>query len=141
MGLLASASALALQSTAFGANAADKPATAADVGPIHVDLCKAQISRRVHDLELKFRNVGTVASHVVLVSITIGTQHFEVRDVGTFSPGAEIDHHFRADVDPWSFLIFSSGVPPAICKVTSVDFVDGSHWSAPPAKSSHQTKE
>jgi len=57
-----------------------------------------------------------------------------------FSPGAEIDHHFHAEVDPWSFLIFPSGVPPAECKVKSVNFVDATYWIAPPANASHQTK-
>jgi hypothetical protein len=110
------------------------------VGPIRVDQCQAQISRRDHLLELKFKNIGTVAAYVVSLTIGIGTQEFTVRDVGTFSPGVEIDHHFNASIDPWPFLVFSASVPPAECRVMSVDFFDGTHWPLPPTKNSRQAK-
>ncbi len=55
-----------------------------------------------------------------------GTMLAEVRDVGTFSPGAEIKHEFG--ISPNVFPI-GTGLPQ--CVPLKIVFADGSHWTNP----------
>ena len=103
---------------------ANMSATNPTTAPIRIDLCRPLLARFPF-VELRFWDSAPVSARAVVFLITIGSQDFTVRDVGTFSPGIEIDHSFNALVDRWSFL---SATPNAECTVKSVDFVDGSRW-------------
>jgi hypothetical protein len=50
-----------------------------------------------------------------------------VRDAGTFSPGASIDHTYAGRFVDFAYL----GSRPNRCRVVSVTFADGSIWANP----------
>ena len=50
----------------------------------------------------------------------------EVRDVGTFSPGAEIKHQFGLSPN-----VFPLGTSIVECVPLKITFVDGSKWKNP----------
>lgn len=115
--LLATESPLALASPALSAP------------PIQLSVCRATITPQARTLQLRFDDVGSVAARAVVFSVQVGTWRTEIRDAGTFSPGATIDHSFKLDIDIFPWTVFRRPVPQATCAVQRVDFVDGTHWS------------
>lgn len=127
---------LSLQGAAYGARIGDEAAGNVDITPIHIDLCRGPVSWRNQNMELKFHNVGSIAATQIVFNVAIENQDFTMRDVGTFSPRVEIDHSFWANVNPWLFR--SPRELRIICKVVSVDFVSGAHWSYVQPSSHHE---
>ena len=103
------------------------PALSAPV--IAVSVCRATITPEARTLQLRFADVGAVTVSAVVFTVHVGAWRTEIRDAGTFSPGATIDHSFRLDIDDFPWTVFKKPVPQATCVVEQVDFVDGTHWS------------
>ena len=97
--------------------------------PIQLSVCRATITPETRALELRFADVGPVAARAVAFTVQVGTWRTEIRDAGTFSPGAMIDHSFRLDIDEFPWTVFKRPVPRAECAVERVELVDGTHWS------------
>ncbi len=73
----------------------------------------------------------TNATNVVMKQIEFGlivkgSLVAEVKDVGTFSPGAEIKHEFGITAN-----VFPIQTSFAKCVPLKITFVDGSHWKNP----------
>ena len=75
-------------------------------------------------LAIHYMNVGQhVVSKVEFGLVARGTLVAEVRDVGTFSPGAEIKHSFGLNQN-----VFPLGTGLPICLPLRVTFQDGTQW-------------
>jgi hypothetical protein len=78
-------------------------------------------------LAIDYTNVDTkVMSTIEFGLIANGTLVAEVRDVGTFSPGAEIKHTFG--ISPNVFPL-QTGLPR--CVPLRITYKDGTHWKNP----------
>jgi hypothetical protein len=102
--------------------------TPSSIVPIHVDFCRATISTAARILQLRFADVGPTTANAVVFTVQVGTWQSEIRDAGKFSPGIQIDHMFRLDMDTFPWTVFRKPVPQAECVVKQVDLIDGSHW-------------
>jgi hypothetical protein len=86
-----------------------------------------QVVKSNPSLAIDYTNVGTkVASTIEFGLIARGALVAEVRDVGTFSPGAEIKHTFG--ISPNVFPI-QTGLPQ--CVPLRITYKDGTHWKNP----------
>ena len=103
---------------------------ASSAPPIQLSVCRATITPEARTLQLKFADVGTVTASAVVFTVHVGTWWTVIRDAGTFSPGARIDHSFRLDIDIFPWTVFRRSTPQAQCTVKQVDFEDGSRWEA-----------
>ena len=101
---------------------------ASSAPPIQVSICRATITPEARTVQLRFADVGAVTARAVVFTVHVGTWRTEIRDAGTFSPGARIDHSFRLDIDVFRWTVFKRPVPLATCAVEWVDFVDGTFW-------------
>lgn len=97
--------------------------------PIELSLCRATITREARTLQMRFSDVGPVTARAVVFTVNVGHWRTEIRDAGTFSPGARIDHSFRLDIDVFPWTAFKKPAPQAECAVEHVDLVDGTHWN------------
>jgi hypothetical protein len=72
-------------------------------------------------ITLKFVNQSKLTATVVTFVVTEGTSSQSIVDRGTFSSGVQIKHSFAVSGD-------MSALADATCRITEVDFVDGSVW-------------
>jgi hypothetical protein len=78
-------------------------------------------------LAIDYVNQTSVAANVIEFGLVAkGVLVAEVRDVGTFSPGAPIKHSFGLDPN-----VFPLGTALARCVPLYIKFADGSHWTNP----------
>jgi len=78
-------------------------------------------------LAIDYRNVSSRTMHAVEFGLVArGTLVAEVRDVGTFSHGAEIKHEFGLNEN-----VFPLGTALASCVPLRIEFADGEHWANP----------
>ena len=105
--------------------------------PISVNACNleysndANVASRISGVTIQFTNESSKVSDLIDFRVVINGQKTLIRDVGTFTPGIEIVHKFRAGSDQWSLPILLqqfSGRPPVTCRIDSIHFVDGSTW-------------
>jgi len=102
--------------------------------PIEIDECKllysgndvAGVSSGVF---LKFTNDSTLTADLINFKVTAGSESGMIRDVGTFTPGIEITHHYREGSGHMMFSPLLSHVS-LDCSVASVHFKNGSVWQA-----------
>lgn len=141
-GLWAAGCALMLMSQR-GAAATAQPATA----PVSINLCAPQLQPNpTPSNQPTFMGIpiGTVTStstgmHIVFVNngkstiklvnfaVDSNGNQFVIRDVGTFSPGVEIDHNYRNGAGQ-GFILPAFLAPNVKCAVASVVFSDGTMW-------------
>lgn len=78
-------------------------------------------------LGIDYMNVTSkVMSSIEFGLIARGTLVAEVRDVGTFSPGAEIKHKFGISQN-----VFPLGTGLPVCVALRIKFADGTSWKNP----------
>ena len=78
-------------------------------------------------LGIDYVNVSSKTMHTIEFGLVAnGVLKAEVRDVGTFSPNAEIKHRF-----PLSPNVFPIGTGLPRCVPLRIAFADGTHWRNP----------
>jgi hypothetical protein len=116
--------------------------TAATQAPITIDRCEIPrsyetsnwrrwtgLSMTTGALRIAFHDRAQRPIANVAFSVDYRGEVETVRDAGTFSPGAPIDHTYAGRFTDFAYL----GSRPNRCHVVSVTFADGSTWSSPPA--------
>jgi hypothetical protein len=115
--------------------------------PVEIDECKLLYSGNwlageSSGVQIKFTNDSTLVADIVSFRVTAtGGETGIIRDVGKFSPGIEITHHYREGDGHMMFApIFTH--PHLDCSVLSVHFSDGSVWqtAVPSAAESASTR-
>jgi hypothetical protein len=81
-------------------------------------------------LHITFSDAAQKAATEIKFRITLANQQEVVQDVGTFSPGASVDHTF----DVFHHYRAGASMPQPSCAVIFVKFADGTEWSAPPSE-------
>ncbi len=115
--------------------AAPTPA-ATPASPVQVESCNVTYNGNVivgttGKLVINFTNYGSVSADVVRFHVQYGDQSLFIRDVGTFSPGIEIQHKFSSFEGDMQLSPLLTGQKPVICTVAWSHFVNGTIW--PPA--------
>jgi hypothetical protein len=78
-------------------------------------------------MSVTFVNHDTKVARLVDVVVEGPQTHFVLRDAGTFSPNVSITNTFRSD--PGAGNLLPSSISPAVrCRVSVVEFADGSMW-------------
>lgn len=86
-------------------------------------------------LSIDYKNAtNVVMKDIEFGLIARGQLVAEVRDVGTFSPGAEIKHEFGLNRN-----VFPLGTSMAECVPLKITFVDGSKWKNPHLPALHRS--
>jgi hypothetical protein len=105
--------------------------------PVSVNSCNLEytsdtnVGSRISGVTIQFTNESAKVSDLINFRVLINGQRSLIRDVGTFTPGIEIVHKFRAGSDQWSLPILLqqfSGRPPVTCHIDSIHFADGTTW-------------
>jgi hypothetical protein len=97
----------------------------AATAPIRLRSCSISISKAGSVIWVDFVDRSTVAANEVIVRGDASTAApFEVTDVGTFSPGIDIEHVFRPPRDA-----ALTSVRRLSCVVAYARFADGTTWS------------
>ena len=111
--------------------------------PIEIDECKLlysgnDVAGESAGVYLKFTNDSTLTADLINFKVVAGSESGMIRDVGTFTPGIEITHHYREGSGHLMFSPLLSHVA-LDCSVASVHFKNGTVWQAasvkPPAPS------
>jgi hypothetical protein len=108
--------------------------TGATGTPIEIDECKLlysgnEVAGESAGVSLKFTDDSKLTADLINFRVTAGSESGMIRDVGTFSPGIEITHHYKEGSGHIMFSPLLSHVH-LDCSVESVHFTDGSVWQA-----------
>lgn len=91
--------------------------------PVQVDSCSfVKAGSFEHSVQIRFHNASSRTVRTVAFEVHNGPHHVVIRDSGSFSPNAKIDH--RLATPTWE-LYHSQ---PHVCTVTYVEFQDGTTW-------------
>ena len=87
---------------------------------------------QIDGLAVQFTNNGPKTAQIVNIRADIAGQTEVVRDVGTFSPGIEIKHKYRAGQGQFALPAILStiltGRPTVTCAIDSVVWDDNTKW-------------
>jgi hypothetical protein len=102
--------------------------------PVEIDECTLlysgnQVAGESAGVAMKFTNDSTLTADVINFHVAAGSESGTIRDVGKFSPGIEITHHYKEGSGHMMFAPLLSH-PHLDCSVASVHFTDGSVWQA-----------
>jgi len=108
--------------------------------PVEIDECTLlysgnQVAGESAGVAMKFTNDSTLIADVINFRVSAGSENGIIRDVGIFSPGIEITHHYKEGSGHMMFAPLLSH-PHLDCTVASVHFTNGSVWQASLAGSS-----
>lgn len=100
--------------------------------PVEIDECKLlysgnEVAGTSAGVAMKFTNDSTLTADIINFHLSSGSESGIIRDVGKFSPGIEITHHYKEGSGHWMFAPLLSH-PHLDCIVASVHFTDGSVW-------------
>lgn len=106
--------------------------------PVEIDECKLlysgnDVAGESAGVYLKFTNDSTLTADLINFKVVAGSESGMIRDVGTFTPGIEITHHYREGSGHLMFSPLLSHVS-LDCSVASVHFKNGSVWQAASVK-------
>ena len=91
------------------------------------------VPTRINGLAVDFTNEGPKTAQVVNIRAVVAGQPELIRDVGTFSPGIEIKHHYRTGQGQFALpAILGSmftGAPTVTCTIDSVVWDDNTKWT------------
>src|ERR1700724_1697928 len=118
--------------------------TGATGTPIEIDECKLlysgnDVAGESAGVSLKFTNDSKLTADLINFRVTAGSESGMIRDVGTFTPGIEITHHYKEGSGHMMFAPLLSHVH-LDCSVASVHFTDGSVWQASAVPAQTQTQ-
>ena len=129
---------------AAGSNVVALAAPAVTTGPpVEIDECKLlysgnDLAGESAGVAIKFTNDSKVTADLVSFRVVAGSESGIIRDVGTFSPGIEITHHYKEGSGHLMLAPLLSHVH-LDCSVASVHFTDGSVWQPSAAAGPAQT--
>jgi len=97
--------------------------------PVEIDECTLlysgnQVAGESAGVAMKFTNDSTLTADVINFRVSAGSENGIIRDVGKFSPGIEITHHYKEGSGHMMFSPLLSH-PHLYCTVASVHFTDG----------------
>jgi|GEM_PF-1561934 len=113
------------------------PLSAAPGTPVALNSCSLMysstdsIASQIVGLDAQFTNESSKTATVVNIATSINGQNSVIRDVGSFAPGIEIHHRYKAGGGQFalpSVLQQLFGKPAVQCTIASVRFEDGSMW-------------
>ncbi len=113
------------------------PVSAAPSPPVVLNSCSLMysntnsIASQIVGLDAQFTNQSSKTATVVNIATSINGQSSVIRDVGSFAPGIEIHHRYKAGGGQFalpSVLQQLFGKPAVQCTIASVQFEDGSMW-------------
>ncbi len=113
------------------------PVSAAPSPPVVLNSCSLMysntnsIASQIVGLDAQFTNQSSKTATVVNIATSINGQNSVIRDVGSFAPGIEIHHRYKAGGGQFalpSVLQQLFGKPAVQCTIASVRFEDGSVW-------------
>ncbi len=113
------------------------PLSAAPSPPVALNSCSLMysntnsITSQIVGLDAQFTNQSSKTATVVNIATSINGQNSVIRDVGSFAPGIEIHHRYKAGGGQFalpSVLQQLFGKPAVQCTIASVRFEDGSTW-------------
>jgi len=102
--------------------------------PVEIDECKLlysgnEIAGQSAGVSIKFTNDSALTADIVSFAVSEGEEHVIIRDVGKFTPGVEITHHYKEGEGHQMFApLFTH--PHLDCSVALVHFANGSEWQA-----------
>lgn len=89
-------------------------------------------------MNIQFTNESGKTADLINFEVKSNGVQFVIRDVGTFSPGVTIDHHYRNGAG--QAFVLPAFIPPDVkCSVASVRFTDQSVWPASVGQASAAT--
>ncbi|MHB8145766.1 MAG: hypothetical protein ACYDGM_00700 [Vulcanimicrobiaceae bacterium] len=110
---------------------------AAQAPPVVLNSCNLiysdtqSIASQIVGLDAQFTNDSSKTATIVNIGTSINGQTSVIRDVGSFAPGIEIHHRYKAGGGQFalpSVLRQLFGHPAVQCSIVSVTFEDGSTW-------------
>lgn len=113
------------------------PLSATPGPPVTLNSCSLMysstdsIASQIVGLDAQFTNQSSKTATVVNIATSINGQNSIIRDVGSFAPGIEIHHRYKAGGGQFalpSVLQQLFGKPAVQCTIASVRFEDGSMW-------------
>lgn len=113
------------------------PLAATPAAPVALNSCSLiysstdSIASQIVGLDAQFTNQSSKTVTVVNIATSINGQNSVIRDVGSFAPGIEIHHRYKAGGGQFalpSVLQQLFGKPAVQCTIASVRFEDGSMW-------------
>lgn len=117
-------------------------------GPIDVNSCFLTYSNAagtIDGIDVRFTNNATKTASVVNIHTDINGTEQIIRDKGNFAPGVEIHHQFKAGGQQFALpVVLKSALgskPQVRCRVSSVQFADGSRWPTPVALAPNPSAE
>ncbi len=135
MRLLALASCLAIVTVVIAS-----PVLAQRSAPVTLNSCTLEydnsgsLAAQVSGLRAQFTNDAPKTAHVVNIAADINGTKQIIRDEGTFSTGIEINHRYRVGGGQFALPVVLASIfgskPTVACSIASVEFTDGSVWSA-----------
>ncbi len=78
-------------------------------------------------IRIQFTNESSKPADLINFEVNSNGERFVIRDVGTFSPGIEIDHKYRNGAGQ-AFVLPAFIAPNVTCSVASIRFADGTTW-------------
>jgi len=129
-----------LLALALSARASADPVMAPNdpfASPVNVNACNLEYAdenrptSRISAVAIQFTNESARVADLINFRVTINGQTSLIRDVGTFTPGIEITHKFKAGTDQFTLPVLLqqfNGRPPVTCRVESIHFADGTAW-------------
>ena len=93
-------------------------------GPTVAGVSLTSTSSGIH---IQFTNESQKAADLINFEVNSNGTQFVIRDVGTFSPGIEIDHKYRNGAGQ-AFVLPAFIAPNVTCSVASIRFTDGTTW-------------
>jgi hypothetical protein len=102
--------------------------------PVEIDECQLlysgnDVAGESAGVTMKFTNDSKLTADLINFHVSAGDESGNIRDVGTFSPGIEITHHYKEGSGHMMFAPLLSHVH-LDCSVASVHFTNGSVWQA-----------
>lgn len=102
--------------------------------PVEVDECQLlysgnDVAGESAGVAMKFTNDSKLTADLINFHVAAGDESGNIRDVGTFSPGIEITHHYKEGSGHMMFAPLLSHVH-LDCSVASVHFTNGAVWQA-----------
>jgi len=105
--------------------------------PVSINACNLEyadenhVASRISGVAIQFTNESARVSDLINFRVIINGQTSLIRDVGTFTPGIEITHKFKAGTDQFTLPVLLqqfSGRPPVTCRIESIHFADNTTW-------------
>jgi hypothetical protein len=104
-----------------------QPSAAPSSQPSFMGIPIGPVTATSTGMRITFVNDSGKVAKLVNFAVDSNGNQFVIRDVGTFSPGVQIDHQYRNGAGQ-GFILPAFIAPNVKCSVASVEFADGTLW-------------